>query len=440
MTIYYITNDIHNPTDIVEISRLSEHNKVIAITNTRKNNTIKVKQFVVKDIQKKLTSIITLWLKLCVIFAQIPNNSIGRRYNELNIYRKSNLIKTALDFTWKFKNISVINKILPKYTSIALIPFQFYKIKSNNNKYKKDIVVYNSLFINHPEFIYLIRKMRRNGATLVANVRSWDNPYYIQFDTSADFYLTWSSHMDKTIETSQYVKSIKSFNWGPNQFNQLYFYNNRQRGIEKKNVNSIKIGYAAAFGDSILAFTEYMFICQVSEYLETKGLKHEILYRPYPTINPEVLKNTHQSHNIKFADINSKVTDRYGDGREIIRFGSAQEKYLFLQNCDIFLSFGTTFTIEAFLTNTPIAHLFISEGNLQHASFQSLFKRVEITCIHFTDYLSNAVNFTSSLEELHEVFNKEFDSVIDPDLLRQRLGINNLEKQINNLQDFFTTY
>lgn len=429
MKIFYCTNEPNNPVDLEEVRRLKDAGNVVLVigagVDVSPNEAISA-----GDISPRTRRLIHFWLRICTLFSQIPNNPIGVRFPELNIYSQSRLLKKFVAVLWRVKLNPLINQILPKYSTLALLPFRCATLFTKRDGNNGNVVIYNSLFINVIDFMFFLARMRKSGARMIANVRSWDNPYYIQFDSAADSYLTWSQHMDQTIEKSQRLKHKPFIHWGPNQFRKFWQYGPTDVPRHNINTGTLNVGYAAAFGDPLVTFAEYEYICDLAADLRSKGVNLRILYRPYPTVDPELLVNKRREEAVVVSGIESDVIDRFGDGREVIRFGSPREKKVYLDSCDLFLSIGTTFTVEAFLHGTPIVHFYPPENNRKGVDANLFFKRIEITCVHFSEYFPGALSFVESNEELRLALLSGQAGSVARDALLERLGIDELSKVV----------
>lgn len=427
MRIFYCTNEPENPVDIEEIHRLEATAKVTVVSSSE-THIILNGSFVKVRMSLWIRRLIQFWLQICILFARLPNNSIATRFPERNVYKKTKLVTGIINVIWTIKIKPSINIFLPNYSTLALFPFRFAALFSKRNGFSEDVVIYNSLFINVIDFMFFLTRMRKSGAKLIANVRSWDNPYYIQFDSAADYYLTWSEHMDRSIEQSQILKSKSFIHWGPNQFRKFWQGPASEGAFIERKGEALEVGYAAAFGDSIITFAEYNYICDLAVQLRNEGVNLRILYRPYPTVDPQMLISKRREESVIVCGINSQTSDRYGDGREIIRFGSHLEKKAYLNSCDVFLSIGTTFTAEAFLHGTPIIHFYLPEKERIGEDAILFFKRIEITCVHFFDYFPGAIPFVESIDDLRLTLLNDQSKSISRETLLERLGIEELGK------------
>jgi hypothetical protein len=254
----------------------------------------------------------------------------------------------------------------------------------------------------------------------------------VQFDSSADFYLVWSEFMAGILERTHKIARSKCISWGPNILKN--FYNLKANFVNYDNNlnNKITIGYAAAFGDDIVSIAEFRFICNLSKYLNNNGLQCKFLFRPYPTIKPDFLmQEVAIDCNVSISTIESIEVDRFGDKREFIKFGSPEERMHFLISCDLFLSIGTTFTLEAAINQSKIIHLFIPKIKRKTADEELIFNRIEITCDHFHDYFDECLVYCDSVEYLKKIIIDRLNVNQNLDKLMYRIGVDNLSKIIS---------
>ena len=184
MSIIYCSIEPNNPIDLIEIERLSKEAKVIVVTTfeghiENTNNRVRFLNPVSYGY-----SILKVWLKLATLICRLPESNIAKRFQERNIYQESIILTFVSNLFWDIRKIRWINKNLPRYSSlIYALPWEILEKMDDPEVSCADTIVYNSLHIVSANFIPLIKRMKKNGVKTVANVRSWDNPYYITFDT-----------------------------------------------------------------------------------------------------------------------------------------------------------------------------------------------------------------------------------------------------------------
>lgn len=429
MKILYCTNEPTSPIDRQEIARLQAVGDVMIVCASDSQTSEgqingEAPRLVRLQSGPRRRKAIGLWLKLLTLVSRLPHSRIGERFPERNIYQKSRLLQQAINLAWKLKRIAAINRLLPRFSTLAYyLPFRRFEIEHRTEVLSADMIVYNSLPIMSADFLPLVIEMRKRGARRVANVRSWDNPYYVQFDSSATDYLVWSDFMAKTVGNAQKTSTGTFHSWGPNILRTFVDAPRTADASVKGEPGILNIGYAAAFGDTIVTLIEYKLMLQIAARLRAENVAFQILYRPYPTVDVRLFEAAGQDPDIVLCDIGSPALDRYGDGRETIRYGSPEEKMRFLNSCDVFLSLGTTFTLEALLQGTPIVHFYLPDPARETPEAKLVFNRIEVTCDHFFDYLAGAVDFIESYEDLGRLLRQRKATASANGVLFGRLGI-----------------
>ena len=89
-----------------------------------------------------------------------------------------------------------------------------------------------------------------------------------------------------------------------------------------------------------------------------KPIGWKLIIRPYPTTTLNELLDLSKIENVQIYTIPSAKIDRFGNGKELKFF--IEERLRFLSQGRIFLSLGTSFTIEV-IANIPIIHLVLNE-------------------------------------------------------------------------------
>ena len=97
-----------------------------------------------------------------------------------------------------------------------------------------------------------------------------------------------------------------------------------------------------------------------------KPIGWKLIIRPYPTTTLNELLDLSKIENVQIYTIPSAKIDRFGNGKELISFSSEEERLRFLSQGRIFLSLGTSFTIEASLANIPIIHLVLKKKHVNY--------------------------------------------------------------------------
>jgi len=424
MNLLYCTIDRDSPIDQFEIDRLKNHFNVTVITPAS------IRPAQVGDAAQTLPhgklfyAGMRLWIKVCTLLAALPVSNIAQRFSERNVYQKSRLLTHFINAIWKLKLRPSINTRLPNFARLAyLYPFGKHRAQQVIDACKPDLVLYNSLVVTAYPFIGLLKQCKAQKIQRVANVRSWDNPYYLQFDSTADRYLVWSEFMARTISDSQHSLKLDAVSWGPNILKNFYDPSTAYSRDKGAPDGAINIGYAAAFGETTAALAEFRLISKIANFLNSHGVRCNVLYRPYPTVATEAFLVHKESEHVSLRGIDATIVDRYGDGRELIRFGTPLEKKNFLDCCDLFLSLGTTFTLEAIIHGAPVIHYFLPAEKRQSADEHLIFNRVEITCDHFDSYFAHCVQYITTAAELIACIHKMKSSATNHDELLDRIGL-----------------
>jgi hypothetical protein len=183
--------------------------------------------------------------------------------------------------------------------------------------------------------------------------------------------------------------------WGPRPFYNFASAVQRSGLSPDSSAGPLVLGYAAAFCDSLMAAHEVEVVASLAEDLLVSGVDAKILFRPYPIVMMSSYEPLLRYPNIEIVDIQGLSTDRYGDGREIIRFGSDEERIQYLSRCHCFLSIATSFTFEAALFGLPVLQYFVPKASRKTKSESILFERLDISdhiLNYFIPYLPVAKN------------------------------------------------
>lgn len=393
LVFYYLTEDSGNLKEINEINYLQMFGRVVVVTrggtSTARLN-IGVKKINLPPQPQLVASAFFLWTKICYLLCRPSNSLTDKGFPVRNLYTGRRLVRWLINSLWPAKYLPIIEKFFPSYEAIYFSPFRlarfFVKDKQRSDKRFKRIVVHDSLILRLTRFTPFILLARRSGMRTVANIKSWDNPYYSQFVHSASGYLAWSQSMWADVQRFHPVSTIAHHVWGPRPF--YDFANAVQRSDRKPNVErgTVVIGYAAAFCDTLMAGHEVKVLAQIAAELLATGVDAKILFRPYPVVPMSSYEPLIRCSNIEIVDIKGPPLDRYGDGREMIRFGSDEERIAYLSRCHCFLSIATSFTFEAALFGLPIIQYFVSKDDRLTEHESVFFERLDISD-HILNYL-----------------------------------------------------
>jgi hypothetical protein len=382
---YYLTEDPSNLKEHNEIIYLRSIGRVVVVTRGEESLVVHdgVKSLNLPGQSHAFVRAYFLWTKLCYLLARPSNSFTDRGFPTRNVYTGNTALRWLINGLWPVKYIGFINRLLPTYEDLYFTPFKFARLfvrdKRRSTKRFKRIVVHDSLFLRLARFTPFILMARRGGLQTIANVKSWDNPFYSQFVRGANGYLTWSQSMWSDIKRFHNVNTTANHSWGPRPF--YNFANAVRLSNHRPNTagGTIVIGYAAAFCDALMAAHEVHVIAGIAKDLQAMGVDAKILLRPYPIVPKSSYEPLLRYSNIEIVDIQGPSTDRYGDGREIIRFGSDEERIQYLSRCHCFLSIATSFTFEAAIFGLPVLQYFVPKIKRRTEYESIFFERLDIS-------------------------------------------------------------
>lgn len=364
-------------------------------------------------------------LKISYLFGQSVNSLTDIHFPKRNVYSYQ-FISGLINIFWLIK-LKWFNKVLPSYTkTIKLLRGRRNSKNCCSILQGIDCIVVDSLWIRNINFLDLILYSKRKQIKVVVYVSSWDNSFYSQFIDLGDIYLVWSQMMMDDLKTIQKIEPKEWIFSGPIIFNKFYQISKTIGDISSDRT----ITYAFAFADSIMLPFEVSFVKLIASSLQSIGWK--LIVRPYPTTTLNELSDLNNIENVEIYTIPSAKIDRYGDGKELISFSSEEERLGFLLKGRVFLSLGTSFTIEASLSNIPIFHLVLDEKASKTESIIEIAKRINLSD-HIMRYYNTSFENISSpkglklrIEQLekddsyNEMVNKNTD-------FKFRIGVNHLE-------------
>jgi hypothetical protein len=384
---YYLTEDPENLKERNEVAYLSSIGRVVVVTRSgsskRHYEGNHIKSLHLPGQSRAVVAAYSLWTKICYLLCRPLNSLTNIGFPVRNVYTGNALVRWLINRLWPAKYSKTINRLLPTYESLYFAPFKFVRLfvrdKHRPSKRFQRIIVHDSLILRLTRFTPFILSARREGLFTLANVRSWDNPFYAQFTDSADGYLTWSPSMWLDVQRFHQLKTTAHHSWGPRPF--YNFACAVQRSHCKPNIapGTIVIGYAAAFCDTLMAAHEVEVVAGLAQRLHDSGVDARILFRPYPIVPMSSYEPLRRYRNIEIVDIEGPPADRYGDGREMIRFGSDEERIQYLSRCHCFLSMATSFTFEAALFGLPVFQYFVPQGQRHTEHEAKFFERLDIS-------------------------------------------------------------
>jgi hypothetical protein len=380
---YYVTEDLHNEKQRNELEFLQQIGRVVMVsTRHAGRNRFGLKQVGLQAVDSFLSRLFNVWIRLALMLGRLAESRMDHEFPIRNVYLDSKLLTSVVNGLWRVKRLPALNRLLPTYDRLFFAPFAFGARRSQRcgSRYAR-IVVHDALLVQVRSFAAFIHRMRLDGVATVGVVKSWDNPFYSQLALATDGYFVWSASMqDDVLRTHSKCAAQWFHAWGARPF--LGFLDAlKQQKIypRQRSQDQVVIGYAAAFCEPLMVAHEVDVLCGIAEALQRSCPQAHIRIRPYPTIDCGLYDALTSRANVSIVQIGGELVDRFGDGREMIRFGSNEERIEYLAGCDVFLSLGTSFTIEAAMFGLPIFHYFPSAEHRSETAQWELFRRVEIS-------------------------------------------------------------
>lgn len=428
--IYYLTEDVHNDKDRNELDLLRQVTRVVVVNvagGKPSRNTMGLKQVTVQAPPLWLTWIYARWTRLCLLFSRLANSRTDLEFPSRNIYLKSSLARHTVNSLWKVKRWPWLNRILPRYDTLYFLPLDLWYAtlgrmpRRQAGPYTR-LVIHDALLIRLNRLAPLVASERARGAITIANVKSWDNPFYSQLATRVDGYLVWSMSMWQDIQRTHEIDKAFVHAWGARPFVNLIRAAETSGACAARPARRISIGYAAAFCDEVMGRHEVALLVDLANALASALPDAQIRFRPYPTLPASFYAPLRTCKNVQFNDIAGSAVDRYGDGRELIRFGSVEERLQYLGSCDVFLSLATSFSIEAVIAKCPTVHFYLPPEH-RHALWErEIFKRIDISD-HLLKYYMGFLPVVRSMDELVEWIDEAIQNPPRQERLLTQMGI-----------------
>lgn len=429
---YYLTEDVNNLKELNEIEYLTRVGRVVVVSADFNKTRIEgVKTLILKPQSSRILYLSIIWSKICYLLCHIPKSATDREFPSRNLYSGTKLVRKLVNLIWRIKLFPQVNRFLLTFDVLYFAPYYLWAwlrgiAKVRRKSFFHRVIVHDSLALRLTKFSPMIVQARRSGVQTIANVKSWDNPFYAQFVTRADGYFVWSQSMWQDIQNVHNIDNRNVHVWGARpffKFTQALAASNTKTKVED---GRLIIGYAAAFCDPIMVKHEISVLLKISSEIERALPDATICVRPYPIIPISDYDALRAASNIELIGIKGELTDRYGDGGEFIRFGSNEERIEYLSKCDCFLSMATSFTIEAALFGLPIVHFFLQSDLWKSPGELSFFQRIEIS-EHITDYFVKDLTTAETYEELSNLLSAASQNrstyKIETDALLARIGL-----------------
>ncbi|MGZ3769091.1 MAG: hypothetical protein ACXVCP_07105 [Bdellovibrio sp.] len=438
LVIYFLTESVDSEKERNEIEYLSKIGRVVLVTagagSAKKNG---IKQLQLKSLSPWLFKLCVVWSKLSYLLGGIAETSSDKRFTDRNVYTGNKVVRYFVNALWKVKVFPFINKLLPTYDSVYFAPIKvghaIFGKKRRQGRYKR-IVFHDSLVFRLNRFPQFVANARVNKIKTVANVKSWDNPFYSQFSTGADGYFVWSDSMWLDVKHVHKIKNKFVHVWGARPFYKFYeglrkFREEGNQVVRISHGQELVIGYAAAFCDEVMGRYEISLIKAIAKKLKAELPAARILFRPYPVLPLTFYSDLLECDNITLVEIEGDSV-RYDNGIVVtsLRIGSDTERFSYLQKCDCFLSMATSFTIEAAIFGLPIVHFCLPPEKWQTEDEIEFFKRIYISD-HLLEYFCKdlllANGYSELVEKMKELLPLKNEMVDMSNKLLNRMGIPN---------------
>ncbi len=435
LVMYFLTEDLHNEKERNELEFLRQIDRVVIVTpHPQKKNDLGLRQISLAPPKPGLLRAQVLWSRLCLLMCRIGNSRNDHQFPTRNLYTGNALVRWAVNALWRVKRLPWINRCLPRYDTLYFTPLYLAQrlmglaSRRRSPRFAR-LVIHDALLVRLNGLAPFVARARRDGIQTVANVKSWDNPFYSQLTTRAAGYLVWSESMWRDIVQ---VHTIDAFHyaWGARPFFKfLTAMRNAQpqrRRAAQGDAARVMVGYAAAFCDAHMGRHEVDLFRRIADHLASALPQCRLLFRPYPTMPESFYDAIRTCPNVEIVGIDGAAVDRFGDGREMIRFGSDAERLAYMDRCHCFLSLGTSFSIEAATACLPLVQFYLEQPSRQAASEHAIFKRFDISD-HLLRYYLPLLNVARSYDELaqalHEASQREAGQIVHASRLLQTLGV-----------------
>jgi hypothetical protein len=421
LVFYFLTHDLRNKKERNEIEYLSRVGRVVLVSCSGKRESIAgARHLSLGSLTPRVARLYLAWTRIAYLVARIARSSTDLEFPARNIYAGNRLVRTIVNRFWKFKRLSWVNRWLPTYDQVYFAPFRLAalfgrKPRGRSGRYRR-VLVHDALLLRLEGFAAFIARARRGGVQTVANIKSWDNPFYSQFARSADAFLVWSRGMWADVQSTHELADRPVHVWGARPFFNFSHALSSSQFRAQARGPGITIGYAAAFCDGHMVAHEVAVVRRIALELQQRLPQAKLLVRPYPILPLSAYGSLAVLPNVEILDIKGELTDRFGDGREFIRFGSDEERLDYLSRCDCFLSLATSFTIEAAMCGLPVVHFFMRPEKCASREEFAVFQRIAISD-HLDVYFNRELLSAHGYEELSRVLEATCSG---PSIARQR--------------------
>lgn len=392
VVVYYVSENVNPEKEANEIDYLCGVGRVVVVSDPSFQCPVKgVKVLRLRPLQPWMSRALLIWSKACFVLGRLGDSKSDREFATRNVYSGNAIVRNLVNGLWRLKLVPALNALLPRYGSLYFLPFRLVMPFVRKPARRREaaaplrVLVHDSLPLRIAKAAAFIAAARERGALRLANVKSWDNPFYSQFDAGADAYLVWSPAMWRDVIKVHAIGGKPAVHpWGARPF-----FNYRQYVVgkpvawttrERAPGERFTIGYAAAFCDELMGRHELNVLRNVATLLRTELPQAVILFRPYPIIPASFYADLTAVGNVELVEIAGPV-DAYKSGTAVYEYrrGSDEERVGFLSLCDCFLSMATSFTFEAAVFGLPIVHYAIPPAARRDEAEQEIFLRLDIS-------------------------------------------------------------
>lgn len=391
---YFLSNNLDSERELEDIRwAKSAVDKLVVVTSTD----ISVPGLGVKYLRlrylKKYKHILKIWASFSYLVSRLANSKTDIFFPDRNVYSKSKFATNLVNFLWGFKMVESVARLLPNFEKIFLLFWTSKKSKRRNRA-----IFYNSLLIHLGELVAFLGAYKNSNICKVAILKSWDNPFYTQFSSRADCYVVWSKSMWEDVVNTHNIGTKNHIIYGPRPYKN-FIQNNLGRILNTHNIKDIimRFGYACAYGDEFLAKYEISLIKLMSEELKSYNSNAILYIRPYPTMRKGEYQELAYCGNIEIIEIEDDFYCEFGGRRK----GDEYEKKEFLNLFDVFISLGTSFTIEAEIVGVPIVQYYKKKNNRKKDCEIEVFRRIDV-CDHILKYFLENLETLETLKSIGE--------------------------------------
>jgi hypothetical protein len=345
----FLTLDPLNPINIKLIERLEEDFSVCVITDHQLSDSYPCEN---RKYNYKQNFLDVFFL----YFYKHIDSKQEKEFIKRNVYHKHTWL---INFFFRIKS----HLYLPSYSEICFFLYKNKKIEGDLIR-DSDICLTDATLRHTISLNPLIVRASIITKKLVAYVTSWDNPQYSTINTFAQKYLTWNEENRQEMIGWHKINSDNIFIVGSMIHD--YLIDNKSLNINKspKEVNKKRliVLYAAVFSgnDEIMVIEEVKFIIKISKEIKKKMPNFKLIFRTYPSLASSTLYDPLREFDwIDVYEYNNYITvSRLGNKPEKYNFNDkVDEKIRQFSSVDVFLSAGSTYTIEVAFSNTPIVHI-----------------------------------------------------------------------------------